>query len=889
MVKPKTFHLIAHTHWDREWYLPRSAFVARLVPAMDDLLARLGSESCLRSFLLDGQTVLVEDYLRVRPEQADPLRALVRDGKLQVGPWYVLADELMPSGESLVRNLLAGSRDAAALGKRSGVLYSPDAFGHPAVWPSLAGEFGIRSGVLWRGLGGEPGLDGDLYRWFGPDGRSVLLYHLPPQGYEAGVDLPSEPDALADAWPKLRSQLAARSRTSHVAVFVGADHHAVRPDLCRLRDRLAALEPESTVVISRLDEFFEAAAAESAMVPALRGELRWSYGYTWTLQGVHGTRAALKRRHAEAEIWLERAAEPLAALASLARLPHPGGVLRDAWRTLLRSQFHDSLGGCTSDAVARRVAARIEDAELAAREVARVSLDALAGYDPDRARERPSAAEPTLLLWNPVPRRRDGVVVADLTGFLADVLVGPPGGRTPRRSRPGEFRPVALDGPAGPIPLQVLGRRRAHERMDSARHYPDQDEVEAVRVAFRAPQLGGFEVTSLEPASTAARRIQGNARARGRVVANDLVEASVNRDGTVRLTDRASGERYDGLLRFESAGDAGDTYTWAPPPRDRIVTVTGASVRVLAQGPLVAALELTGAIRSARGRVDLRAVLSLHGGSPALRITVELDNQASDHRLRVRFPTGLAGGAALAGAAFGSERRAPVVVTSRTYPLETPVATAPAHRFVALAGTRRGLALLAPGFFEYEQTGPGDLVMTILRAVGHLSRADLATRPGHAGWPAPTPEAQCRGYDRLQLALAPVRAADLDAGAALPALWEDVFLPPRAVWLRQASPLRIVPAGLEMGGEGVVFSALKPAESGDGVVVRCYNASGVRSTGWCRLSVPLASAHRVRADECDDEPVSLEDGGRVVRFSAASREIVTLRLRPALPPSSASR
>ena len=69
-------------------------------------------------------------------------------------------------------------------------------------------------------------------------------------------------------------------------------------------------------MISRLDEFLEAAAAEAALVPALRGELRWSYGYTWTLQGVHGARAALKRRHSEAELWLERVAEPLAALAA---------------------------------------------------------------------------------------------------------------------------------------------------------------------------------------------------------------------------------------------------------------------------------------------------------------------------------------------------------------------------------------------------------------------------------------------------------------------------------------------------------------------------------------------------------------------------------------------
>src|SRR5260370_13765724 len=151
------FHLIAHTHWDREWYLPRASFHARLIAVLDDLLARLQADPGYRSFLLDGQTVLLEDYLRARADRDAELHALVRSGRLQVGPWYVLADELIPSGESLIRNLLLGAADAERLGARLDVLYSPDAFGHPAVLPTLAGEFGLKYGVLWRGPRRAPG------------------------------------------------------------------------------------------------------------------------------------------------------------------------------------------------------------------------------------------------------------------------------------------------------------------------------------------------------------------------------------------------------------------------------------------------------------------------------------------------------------------------------------------------------------------------------------------------------------------------------------------------------------------------------------------------------------------------------------------------------------
>ncbi len=880
----RTFHLIPHTHWDREWYLPRAGFVARLVPALDDLIARLQAEPCIRSFLLDGQTVLVEDYLRVRPDMAQTVSRLVREGRLQVGPWYVLADELIPSGESLVRNLLAGAADAARLGGRSDVLYSPDAFGHPESWPTIAREFGIASGVLWRGLGGEPGLERDLFRWYGPDGRSVLLYHLPRQGYEVGMDLRADARMLSAAWAPLRDELVARAASPHVAVFVGADHHAVHPDLCRLRDLLAELEPEADVRISRLDELLECAAAASAGVPAVRGELRWSYGYTWTLQGVHGTRAELKRRHAEAELWLARTAEPLAALAAASRAAPPNAVLASAWRTLLRAQFHDSIGGCTSDAVTGRVAARIDDAEHMAREVSRLALDALTSNDPDRAREDPARASPALVVWNGAPRRRGGVLVADVTGFLGDVLVGPPSSREPRRGR--GFGTPALIGARGPLPVQILGRGRAHERMDSARHYPDQDEVEVVRVALRVPDLAGFGLASFGVAHGAAPRPRGRARARGNRLDNGLVEARLARDGRVILVDRTSGNRFERLLRFESNGDVGDTYTYAAPRGDRTRTFTSpARARVLASGPLVAAIEAIGRMRLPTGTVETRTVLSLHDGSRALRVTIEVANRATDHRLRVRLPTGVEGVPAVVGSAFGCVERGVPRADPRRYPRERPVATAPAQRFVACAAGRGGLAVVAPGFFEYELTDAGDVLVTVLRAVGALSRADLASRPGHAGWPAPTPGAQSQGENRLQLALCPVPAAA--DGAELEAMWEDLFLPPRAVWLRQATPLRLEPGDWVLEGEGLVFSALKPAEDGRGVVLRCFNARHTEVTGACRASFLLADASRVRADESAAEPMTVERDGRTVRFPAAGREIVTLLLHPALPSSGA--
>jgi mannosylglycerate hydrolase len=863
-----TFHLIPHTHWDREWYLPRAAFTARLIPALDDLLSLLETNPLYRSFLLDGQTVLVEDYLAVRPDRESGLRALAQGGRLQLGPWYVLADELIPSGESLIRNLLYGAADTARWGGRLEVLYSPDAFGHPAALPSLAREFGFKTGALWRGLGGEPGQTRDAYRWRGSDGREVLLWHFPPDGYEAGAALPIDRDRLRQAWAPLRAELTRRAATTHIAVPVGADHHAPSPDLPTLRERLAELEPQNAVRISRLDEFLKELASEAAQAPEVAGELRWSYRYTWTLQAVHSARAPLKRRHAKAELHLERIAEPLAALARRAGGRDRRPLLDRVWRTLIRGQFHDTLCGCCADPVARAFGIRLDAVEATTRELADAAADDLSGHDPDATREHPQP-DSSLWLWNPVARTRAGLVVADTTWFRRDVLVGPPGSRRARHGTGAEeFALVGSDGVS--IPVQVLGRRHTLERRDAPRHYPDQDEVEQVRIAFHAPALEGLAAAVLRAGPPVPQRRDAGAQVRGRTLSNPLIEVTVDPTGALTLVDRRTGERFEGLLRLEEQRDRGDLYTGCPEGKP--VRAAGPiRVRRLAGGPLLAALEVGIELPGS----SVRLVVQVFDESPMVRCLLDVTNRARQSRLRARCPIGVAG-PALAGSAFVAVSRPALTVRPEDYPRETPVTTAPAQRFVAAAQGNRGLGVLAPGFFEYEWTSEGDLTLTLLRGAGELSRDDLPTRPGHAGWPTATPDGQCLGRDQVELVLVPVGARDLEAGETLPELWEDAFLPPRARWLREADLSRARRVGVTLDGRGLVLSAVKPAQAGSGLILRCYNARRERVVGAWRLPDTIRTAHRVRADERAAQPLVVEGRGHTVRFIAEPHEIVTI-------------
>ena len=223
----------------------------------------------------------------------------------------------------------------------------------------------------------------------------------------------------------------------------------------------------------------------------------------------------------------------------------------------------------------------------------------------------------------------------------------------------------------------------------------------------------------------------------------------------------------------------------------------------------------------------------------------------------------------MAGAQLGTETRR--AVSEQPHVLETPVTTAPAHRFVGIPGDG-GLALFAPGFFEYELDSEGDVLFTVLRAVGQLSRNDLPTRPGHAGWPTPTPMAQCQGNEALDFAFA---MGDWGDAARLQESWENLFLPLKAMWARDWNGTVDRSPGVELEGEGLVLSAVKPAEAGNGMVIRCYNLGSAATEGRLTFGFPIRKAGRVRADETVVADVPVENE-KEARFMVEPRGVFSL-------------
>lgn len=886
--------VVSHTHWDREWYHGVGRFRQRLVALVDELLDAPADARV--PFLLDGQAVVLEDYLALRPEREPTLRDALRGGAIEAGPWYVLADELIPGGESLVRNLLVGRALLTRLGAAAPpVLHSPDAFGHPAALPAIGAGFGLSLSILWRGYGGARWPSGDTVRWAAPDGTTIVLHHLPRGGYEVGSNMPTDEAAARARWSAMRAELAPRARLDLALVPNGADHHALQRDAGAALDALARAAAPGDV--ARRASLGEAAReilrrAADVALPAVRGELRDSYGYTWTLQGTLATRAAQKRRAAAVERLLLRDAEPWLALAPLRAAGAARASLAGAWRTLLRCHPHDTLCGCSTDGVARAMDARLASAAEQARGVRDDALASLLGHDAVEARERRAEWRPVLVVRNRAARTRRGVAEVELLTFTADEAVGPGSGAMP--SSPPDAWPDRWSVDGGRVPLQPLAERLDRDRTESPRHYPDNDLVRrTIAVAWlddAVPALGLLALPLGErDAASAAPALPPDvapAVADGDRLANGLCEVAVDDAGRVAL-HAADGRALPDLLGFESVGDAGDTYTHSPiPPRLDAPAYLGA--HVVHRGPLRATIELRWrfdlpARASRRGRarrtvaVPLRVRLSLDAGSPLLGIAVSGRNLARDHRLRLVIRTDVRGGVVHADAAFGPVRRDPIDVPPEDRAAESPPPTAPLHRHVSLADAHAGATVISDGLAEYEATAEGAVAITLVRAVGALSRNDLPERPGHAGWPVDTPRAQSLHRFRARVALLVHGPRDDAVIAAVERAADDALLPLAATTLRSALHLPAPVRGVELRGHGLALSAVKPSEDGDALVLRCVNLLDRAVRGAWVLGRAPTTARRARLDETPLDALALD--GATIRFEAAAREVVTVLVR----------
>ena len=849
-------HLISHTHWDREWYLTREQFRLRLVDLVDRVLDLLQADTGYAYFHLDGQTIVLEDYLELQPERGDEIRGLIRAGRLLVGPWYVMPDEFLVSGESLVRNLALGHRIARAFGGSMPVGYLPDLFGHVGQMPQILRQFGLDNAILWRGFGGPRA----EYWWDAPDGSRVLMMHLPTEGYCNATRVALVPGEMVSRTEAVVAREADRTQFGVALLMNGVDHIEPQDSIPELVSSLKArgVAIEHSTLPAYVQAVRSAADQHGALLEVITGELRGGEQYAPLLPGVLSARTYLKRANAQVQTALERWAEPLSTWAWLLGDRYPTAALEYAWKVLLQNHPHDSICGCSIDAVHDENMSRFARA-------GQVADDLIARASVSIARRIPPAAPGAV---RAVFFNTSGHATTDVVEGVVDL---PFGNAEPHR----QMDPEALDAPVAfyertasivsaalpdgtPVPIQVLDETEVISWIRS--RYETPWALHARRVTFAArlplPPCGYASVDlAIGQGSQVSAAVTGRVSGSDRALENDHVSLEIGASGTAAITDKRSGKCYRDVGALVDEGDVGDEYNYSPPRGDRVVRssdLEDIAVTCTHRGPLRGVLRITGrmqlpraaaADRSARDEelvpLPVTIEITLDAGSPRAIWRVRVDNAAEDHRLRITFPAGVPHAPeAVADTAFGlisrpTRRDPPARVRT-----EVPVNASPMQSFVACPEAG-GAAVFAQGLCEYEILDPESvptIAVTLLRCVGDLSRDDLVTRPhGHAGPGLPTPGAQCRGAHEFTLAFEPL--AQAAAATALYAGAAAVVCPPRmavADATGDGNPTSAHMLEWSAPNGAVVLSALKKSTAREAVTVRVFNPSGAAA------QVPLA-------------------------------------------------
>ena len=785
--------IVPHTHWDREWYRPFQTFRMRLVDLLDGLLDRLDADPGYAHFMLDGQMAVVDDYLAIRPHEEERIRRLAGTGRLSLGPWYILMDEFLVSGETIVRDMEMGLSRAARFGGAMALGYLPDMFGHIAQMPQILAGFGLGEAVVWRGV--PAAIDAPAFRWRAPDGSEVLAEYL-VDGYSNGAVLPGDAKELLARIAEWTEAQEPRSGDP-VLWMNGTDHLMPQAALGRLVAEADGLSDDWDLRVCSLADHVAARVATidagggRAALPAWTGELR-SGARTNLLMGVTSNRMDVRQAAARAEVGLERRAEPLWALFAPAG-EWPQAFLDEAWGLVVRNAAHDSVCACSVDpvvdAVLHRYAEATEVAEgLTSRALRHIGA-AAGGDDP--------------IVVNPTARARVGVVEVLLEGREApagvQVLEALPGRRRVdegSRANLGEVVGRVLDRDASltGITLTDDGDGVEVEVRSGGAGTIDRSEVRArvAEVTAAGPLAGPVTVWRHGPEAwrvLAPVAVEGFSWQRWRpgptpTAATATATASATDGGGARLADGRLVVEVDpndgtwsldglaGYGRLVDGGDRGDTYSWCPPrDGDAVIDRPDAvEVAVVEDGPVRARVAITTRWTLPERLVDGRrggaptvtttiaSTLTVHAGEGLLRVETTIDNRSRDHRLRVHHPLRRRATASEAGCAYATVSRG---LEAEGGPTEWGLPTYPARGHV----TAGGLTAVVEGVVEYElvdvdpEAGAGALALTLLRATGLLSQGPMATRPVPAGPVVAAEGAQLQGPLTVRYGLA-VEAAE---------------------------------------------------------------------------------------------------------------------------------
>ncbi len=905
----KVWHvnLVSHTHWDRAWYVTFQEYRTRLVQLIDRLIEILDSQPEYRTYMLDGQMSVLDDYLEVRPTRKADLQRLTRSGRVQVGPWFVLADEFLVSPESLIRNLMLGHKIGMDYGGVMKIGYVPDGFGHIAQLPQILRGFGIDNAFFWRGMGAEGDELGTEFEWQALDGSSVTTI-LMPWGYHTASNLgygvhwgdfsqmQFDMELALEKLGRFVHKLTPMTHTDTVLLMNGIDHQEAQPEVPRVlmiaNDLNMDFRVRQTTIKNHLDDVRAFVRHNNLTLPKFQGEFRWGR-YSEILQGVHATRLHLKQRNHRTETLLERVTEPLIAMAAMAgatSVEQQAGtddLLWTAWRWLLLNHPHDDMYGCGIDAVHEEMAYRFSQAEQIGSLLARDNLRAL-------ARHVDFSAHPgiPLIFVNPLNWQREEMVEVDIDFNYDDESAD-------------NFEIVTGEG--HPVAYQVLSDEQTFW-METLK--ANRKRRVRIIVPVSVPSCG-YTALYAHPRRQ-PRPVTADWTFDEHSAENRYLKLEIADDGSLSITHKASGRSFSGLNQFEDVADSGDAYTFCPLPGDVPISTSGtqAEIRQLWAGANAVCLAVTQRLslpaglaadrqsRSGETTITITSEIIVERDTPFVKIRTRFFNSARDHKLSAIFPTGLDVALAHVDESFAVVERQIDLPASEGW-VEDPTPLMHQRAFTDVSSDGLGLAILNRGQAAVEVTrgedGLARIALPLVRAVGWLSRDDLWVRRIAAGPLVPTPGAQCQQEFTCEYAIFPhegdwrdVYATAYNYVTPITAGRADTHagIDLHDMNITRDDPAKITPIPFPLGGElpethrffgmegqGVVLTALRRGEGG--ILLRGFNILREPTSTTITSAQPLAAAYRLNLNEEVQESLVVKDA-HTLDIPLRPGEIVTV-------------
>jgi 2-O-(6-phospho-alpha-D-mannosyl)-D-glycerate hydrolase len=930
----KVITITPETHWDREWYLPFQEYRAKLVKMIDGLLDIFKKDPNYKNFTLDGQTIPLEDYLEVRPNRRAEIAQYIQEGRLSVGPMYILPDEYLVSGEAMIRNLMIGHKIARSFGAepmKAG--YIPDPFGHLAQMPQILAGFNVPSILFSRGFDDSfEKLKLDMeFKWKAPgNAADIIGIHL-LRHYDNCTHLNTDIDKKTGNYEKaiskmyeVQKDLAKSTLTNAIILNHGSDHTFPQPELPDMIKQFNAKYGESEGLLKQadfkayIDDVIACIKENNLILKEFEGELHGGK-YQFLLSGVFSARMWIKQWNRLCEGQFERYSEPLSALA---KMYNPDAAdnrdyLWTGWKWLIKNHPHDSICGCSVDHVHDvDMRFRFAAAEQIGAEIVKESaleITEIMNCNDEGGEKIP------VVVYNPSARKRSSLISVPV--LMNEAML---------KMLPLEEFSVVDDSDVQQFVFNSPGE--VDER------FIDQEMV-VNSLNFIATDVPGFgmktyyilpgedrEITE-DKLSHKVDCLVDDESEEKITLENQFYILTMNEDGTFNLVDKETKQKYTNLGCFEDVGDWGDEYDFSGPKPDQTDNVilskknvssidvvnfgTAARIHVGYEIPIPESLSEDRKTRSEGEILNyFDEYITLNSIEKIVHIDVEIENLSLDHKTSIIFPSGLESSQIDADGHFYVVPR-PVGAPKVENWSQDPVNTKHQNNFVSVSDGANVMTVMNFGLPEYRSKklddGTVELAVTLCRSVGWLSRGDYATRRGGAGPNLSTPGAQCLGLNNYAVGITTGKGNWFSSKAHISADdFNNPFRPITPYSLKDSmrmencvkmsgfsisvpkrepnknSTLGTSVFGCELDGDAFLVSSFKPADLiDDGYILRVVNMTGQSATGSLSFGKALKSAELVNLGE---ETLGVEKikakiesiSDKIVKFSADPHVIASI-------------